>query len=251
MKMILKSMHRHLALFAATLWIEAAGAQTQPPLATPLAFEVASIKPCSPDRNGGPPFRMSLGTFSMQGHLVDLIEQAYDIKPYQIAGGPPWMRSDWYDVLAKAGIAAGSHQLRLMMQALLADRFHLKWHRETRPTPGYVLIIDKNGPKPPLPRTDVPPDSKGVIQMRHGIWGRGVPMSQLAYGLTLAMGQPVVDETKIEGHYDVRLRFEDGDNAGATGSIFPALHEVGLKLEARKVAIEAFVVDSADWPSAN
>jgi uncharacterized protein (TIGR03435 family) len=244
-------MEHHLALFAATLWLGAAGAQTQTPPATPLSFEAASIKPSAPDRNGGPPFRISLGTFSMQGRLADLIEQAYDIYPYQIAGGPSWMQSDWYDVLAKAGTDADSHQLRLMVQALLADRFHLKLHREIRPMQGYILTVDKNGPKLPPPRTDVPPDSEGVVQIGHGIWGRGVTMSHLAYGLTLTMGEPVVDETKIEGHYDVRLRFEDGDDAGAIGSIFPALHEVGLKLEAHKVPIEVFVIDSAERPSAN
>ena len=103
---------------------------------------------------------MSLGTFPMRGHLVDLIGQAYDNKPYRIAGGPPWMQSHWYGVLAKAGIEAGSHQLRLMMQALLADRFHLKWHRGTRPTSGCVLIIDKassgnGGRNPGTQRADV------------------------------------------------------------------------------------------------
>jgi uncharacterized protein (TIGR03435 family) len=233
---------RHLAVAAAILWSVTAHAQS---------FDVASIKPSPPERPGGFPFRLGPSTFSMQGRLYDLIQQAYDVKPYQIADGPPWMQSEWYDVLAKAGTDAGSHQIRLMLQTLLADRFHLKLHRETRMTAGYVLIVDKNGPKLPPPRTDVPPDSEGVIQIGGGIWARGASLSHIAYGLTLTMGQPVVDETKIEGHFDVRLRFEDGNDAGAIASIFPALHEVGLKLEARKVPIEVLVIDSAERPSAN
>jgi uncharacterized protein (TIGR03435 family) len=68
-----------------------------------------------------------------QARLDHLIEQAYEVKPYQIAGGPR-MQSEFYDVQAKAGTDAGSHQIRLMLQTLLADRFHLKLHRETRMT---------------------------------------------------------------------------------------------------------------------
>jgi Protein of unknown function (DUF3738) len=128
---------------------------------------------------------------------------------------------------------------------------HLKLHRETRPMPGYLLVVDKNGPRLPPPRTDVPAESDGVIQIGDGIWARGVPMSHLAYGLTLSIGQPVVNATKIEGHYDLKLQFDDGDDAGAIGSIFPALHEIGLKLERRKVPVEVLVIDSAERPSAN
>ena len=85
-------------------------------------------------------------------------------------------------------------------------------------------------------------------------------MARLADGLRLELGQPVVDETKIEGFYDFRLRFDEGnDDLGARpagsppirGSVFTALHDFGLRLDARKVPIEVIVIDSAERPSEN
>ena len=243
------TMKHYLAPLVAILWLAAAGTAQTP---TRPAFDVASIKPSAPDRLGGPPYKLGANAFSMQGRLDHLVQQAYEVRPYQVSGGPAWVYSDFYDVVAKAGVQADSHQLRLMVQTLLAGRFHLKLHRETRMMSGYVLTVDKNGPWLPPSRTDVPPDSKGVIQMGDGIWARGAPMSQIAFGLTLALGLPVVDETKIEGHYDLRLEFEDGDDAaGSIASLFPVLHEVGLKLEARKLPIEVLVIDTVERPSAN
>jgi uncharacterized protein (TIGR03435 family) len=153
-----------------------------------------------------------------------------------------------------------------MLQALLVDRFRLKLHRETKTMSGYVLSVDKGGAKLPPPKADAPPDSHGVIQMGGGeFWARGATMDTLAGALRLELGVPVVDGTKIEGHYNFKLKFEEenpelveepDDAAGParlapSGSIFTALHKLGLKLDPRKLPLEVFVIDSAERPSAN
>ena len=190
--------------------------------------------------------------------------QAYELEDYQVEGGPAWVQTDWYDVQAKAASASTAKQIRLMTQPLLADRFKLKLHRETKIMSGYVLTVDKNGPKLPAPRTDMPLDSPGVIQIGGGaIWSRGSTMKHVATGLWLELGSPVLDQTAIEGHYDFTLRFEEGNPQlagpdpaasaakGNVGSIFSALHEFGLKLEARKLPIEVLVIDGVERPSEN
>src|SRR6185437_1837329 len=141
-------------------------------------------------------------------------------------------------------------QVREMLQTLLAERFQLKVHRETRMMQGYVLTVEKGGAKLPAPRTDVAPDSLGVVQVGGGeLWYRAATFNHIATGLRLELDQPVVNETGIEGHYDLKLRFDE-QNADlkdpkappqtglGIGSVFTALHEFGLKLEAKKVPIE-------------
>jgi len=119
---------------------------------------------------------------------------------------------------------------------------------------GYVLSIDKNGPKLPAPKSDVPPESKGVIQLGGGeIWSRASTIKHLCEGLRLELGYPVVDKTGIECHYDFKLHYGETADAASEpqGSIFTALHEIGLRLDARKVEIEVLVIDSAQPPSDN
>jgi len=192
--------------------------------------------------------------------------EAYDIEDYQVAGGPAWVQSDFYDVQAKAAGISTPRQIKSMLQALLADRFQLRLNRETRTMTGYVMSVDKGGSKLPAPKTGMPPDSSGVIQMGGGeIWARGATMKHLAKGLWLELQVPVLDLTKIEGHYDFKLRFEEGNHElaeepdsgsggstpGAAGSIFTALHEVGLRLDARKIPIEVLVIENVGRPSEN
>jgi uncharacterized protein (TIGR03435 family) len=208
---------------------------------------------------------MGPGGVSLHAGLNDLIGRAYEVEYYQVTGGPAWAQSEHYDFQAKTAAEADSHQIRAMLQSLLADRFQLKLHRETRMVAGYILSVDKGGPKLPPAKTDMPEGSDGVLQMGGGIWSRGATIRDLAVGLTIELGQPVIDDTKITGNYDFRLRFDDDrgraglppPGAGADpptpglGSVFTVLREIGLKLESRKVPIEMLVVDSAQRPSEN
>jgi uncharacterized protein (TIGR03435 family) len=228
------------------------------------AFDVASIRPSDPNRPGVP-YRIGPDSFSMHGRLKDLIQQAHEVEDYQIAGGPAWAQTERYDVQAKAAAAVSPHEIRVMLQALLAERFQLKIHRETRTMTGYALTVDRNGAKLPPPKEGLAPDAPGVIQMGGGlIWGRAASMRNLARGLRMELGAPVVNETKIVGNYDFKLQFEegnrdledkpDGPSVGgvpAAGSVFTALKEMGLRLESGKLPIEVLVIDRAEKPSEN
>jgi uncharacterized protein (TIGR03435 family) len=227
-------------------------------------FDVASIKPTGPNRPGVP-FRVGPDSFSMHGRLKDLIQQGYEVEDYQVAGAPEWVQTERYDVLAKAASAASPHEIRAMLKALLAERFRLKMHRETKTMTGYALTVDRNGAKLPPPKEGFAPDAQGVIQMGGGLmWARGASMRNLARGLRMELGVPVVDETKIAGNYDFKLRFEEGNDdlaekpdgprvggTPAAGSVFTALKEVGLRLESGKLPIEVLVIDSAERPTEN
>ena len=187
--------------------------------------------------------------------------QAYEIEDYQVVGIPAWAQSERFAIRAKAAQASSPHEIRVMLQALLAERFRLKTHRETKSMAGYVLSVENGGAKLPPPKTGVPPDTMGVIQLGGGeIWGRGASMKNLARGLRLELERPVLDETNVAGNYDIRLRFEEGDAELAdrdhpsdptAGSIFAALHELGLRLDSRKVEIGVLVIDAAERPSGN
>ena len=232
-------------------------------------FGVASIKPS--DRNRpSPPFRIGPASLTNTGTLKHLIMLAYEIKDpdYRAAvlGGPDWTQSEFYDVEARADTPSSPHEIKVMLQALLADRFQLKLHRETKIMSGYALTVDKSGAKLPPPNSGVPPDSTGTIQMGGGeLWSRGATMDIFTGALRLELGSPVVNETNIEGHYDFKVQLEEGnaelterpDDSSApirpepAVSIFTALRQLGLKLDSRKLPIEVFVIDSAERPSAN
>src|SRR5712691_2353422 len=107
-------------------------------------FEVASIKPASPDARGmfirtAPGGRVNVTNMT----LKELIVLAYRIQPYQISGGPAWLDSAHYDITAKPETSPKKDELPLMLQALLADRFQLTIRRETKELPVYALVLSK------------------------------------------------------------------------------------------------------------
>jgi uncharacterized protein (TIGR03435 family) len=216
-------------------------------------FAVASLKPRDVSRPTVQ-YRVGPDSFASPGTLKFLISQAYDVSEYQVVGGPSWIGSAAFELVAKADHAVPPKEIRLMLQALLADRFALKFHREMRTMQGYALSVDKNGPKLPAPKPDVPPESKGVIQLGGGeIWSRASTIKNLCEALRLELGFPVVDKTGIEGRYDFKLHYDETADAASEpkGSIFTALHEIGLRLDSRKVEIDVLVVASAEPPSGN
>jgi uncharacterized protein (TIGR03435 family) len=137
-----------------------------------------------------------------------------------------------------------------MLQNLLADRFQLKLHRESKDAPIYALVVAKNGPK----LKESAPGAQGSIGMSQGnLSARGVPVAALAdqlSGPVFQLGRPVIDRTGISGIYDFTLDWASDDSAP---SVFTALQEqLGLKLEAQKGSVEVLVVDSMERkPSAN
>jgi uncharacterized protein (TIGR03435 family) len=216
----------------------------------PLQFEVASIKP----NTGGPGPTMVQMPPTGRVNIVNatlrtLLRSAYRLQDYQIIGGPDWMNADRFDVQATPPtdlqpepfvpcVAADCplNRTQIMMQGLLADRFLLKTHSETRQLPIYELTIAKNGfklkevaappprapgtppppPPPPPPPGTAPPTNPSALptpppglMMNFGVGfaAAAVPFAVLTSTLTQILGRPVIDKTGIKGYYDFKLVF--------------------------------------------
>jgi len=218
----------------------------------PLQFDVASIKPAPPGSGNTTMKFEPGGRFRATGALIQL---AYGVKDFQISGRPKWADSEsyeTYDVVAQpaAGVTLNRDQLKVAIQALLADRFKLKFHRETKDLPIYSLVVGKNGPK--LTRNIDAPGPGATIGSGQ-LKGSKISMSLLADLLAQLLDRTVLDDTGISGNFDVKLNWGPGQTADMDGpSIFTALQEqLGLKLNAQKGPVEILVIDSAERPSGN
>ena len=209
----------------------------------PTAFEVASVRLNRSD-SGSSRFSSNKGSVrSTNVSLRDFIKWAYGVKDYQVMG-PDWLASQKFDIVAKAEAPVSDKQLMAMLQALLAERFKLAIHHETKERAVYELVVGKNGSR--LHEVEAGP--------QHSTGGRGslsaqkMSMSQLADSLSRTVSLPVLNMTGIKGVFDIELKWapDDGrDNANGP-SIFTALQEhLGLKLEQRKGPMEIIVVDHA------
>jgi uncharacterized protein (TIGR03435 family) len=223
-------------------------------------FEVVSIKPNrSADSGGG--MRPVAGGFSARNMSLNmLIQAAYNLKPWQISGGPGWVATDRYDIEAKTEGNPDFQEKLELCRPLLADRFQLTFHRETRQMPGYSLTVAKNGPKLRATAAGV----AGYIRPGRGlIEGKGVNMRMLADFLGGSLGESITDKTGAAGGFDIRLEWTptegeldykyDGRPGDLNGSsIFTAIQEqLGLKLEAGKWPVEVFVIDHVEKGSEN
>jgi uncharacterized protein (TIGR03435 family) len=267
-------------------------AQIAPPTPDTPTFEAASIRPAADTgRRGG---RGTPGRF--QGFNLparQLIRQAYDIHDSQIVGGPDWLASEGFDINATTGDKPPA-QMRFMMQSLLRDRFKLTFHAEKRELPIYALVLARSdgrpGPglkkladgecPPPGARrgTPPPPDPNapapcGSITFGPGrLLAHGVEIDQFARAIgglpaLTAFNRIVVNETKLEGHYDFDFKFtnEFGPRGGPPPAGAPATpapgdeptlvtalqEQLGLKLDARRATVDVLVVDSVEKPSEN
>jgi uncharacterized protein (TIGR03435 family) len=217
-----------------------------------LEFDVAAIKRSDPSHVGAQTFFQPGGKFAaLTAPLKSLVCFAYQLREHQVAGGPGWFETEPFDVTAKADEHASYDQLRTMVQTLLADRFQLKFHRETREQPIYALVLAKNGPK-------FQEAKAAGIGVGIGGWGRlkgnGADMATFASALSGRLGRSVVDRTGLKGLYDFLLTWTpdeaQADNPGP--SLFTAIQEqLGLKLESAKGPVEILVVDRAERPSEN
>jgi len=210
-----------------------------------------------------------------------LIGNAYGGVPrYLIANMPDWVASDRYDLEAKAADAtATASQLMLMLQTLLEDRFKLRWHRETREGPVYVLSVARGGHKlraskdcvverdPAKPLPAPPPGRTQPLCGNNWLHGSGpgvvwsafsIDMAKVADTLGVFTGRKVVNKTGVTGLFDIdvelpRLQPVAGaDLAPAETDAFTVLREqLGLVLEQGKGPLEYFVIDSVAKPSEN
>ena len=252
-------------LLTPTLALAIATAQPPAPASAPppLEFEVASVKLLGhPPGLGGGPWIVTHGRFQADAAWVRaVIAFAYSTMAAQVHGGPSWIDADRYDFVAKAESPdATTAQLRVMLQSLLADRFKLVVHRETKELSTYTLVVGKNGPKMQEAKDG---------EKTYGTWaGRGqivctrMNLRGLINILSGTLASPVLDKTGLTGFYDFKLawtdpRFQKPGNdsqlpADARPDIFGAVQEqLGLKLEAKKGPVQVLIVDRAEKPSQN
>ena len=231
----------------------------------PLAFDVVSVKRSNPESRGLMLIRPMSGGQTYTARNVPLrlmIKAMYRITDSQIAGGPGWIDTELYDMDAKAARPSTLDELHEMFRTLLADRFQLRFHRETKEIPAYVLTVAKSGARLKHSESneafDVPIKPGGPGRFV----GTRVAMSYLAWYLSQQLGAPVVDRTALDGFYDFTVSWSPDPGLGSPGvhykdsseepAILVALQEqLGLKVELHKAPVEVFVVDHVARPEAN
>jgi uncharacterized protein (TIGR03435 family) len=245
--------------------------RTQTPAASPT-FDVVSLKP---NRSGSG--RISVDTDftyyrATNLSLKSMIQSAYGLQTQdQISGLPGWASSASYDIDAKmdaetaAALKAAKNGedepiRRAMMQAMLADRFQLKVHPETKELPIYTLVPAKGGSK--LTVSDPANKQNGSMNSSNQqLTATGIQTAALSIFLSGRLHRKVVDKTGLTGQYDFTLQWSPdettGESAAATGatqlpSLFTAVQEqLGLKLEAAKGPVETIVVDHVEMSTEN
>jgi uncharacterized protein (TIGR03435 family) len=182
---------------------------------------------------------------------------AYGVRDFQVVGAPEWLKQEAFEIPATAEHPSNECQIRQMVQGLLAHRFRLRLHRERREIPVYALIVGKNGPKLTLSKDDRLIQGLGDIQTRPGkLWGTGATMTLFTYILTDNLERPVVDKTKLTGHYDFTLTYDEPSSTGSGftpigAAIFGPIQDIGLRVVPQKAMFEMLVIDSVSRPSAN
>jgi len=261
--------------------------------ATSLTFEVASIKPSgSDDRRVSIMMQPGGGLRTTGSTLKMLLTMAYDVREFQISGGPAWINTDRYDIVAKAERSAGAEiprddprkmteeqrktvgdQMRERLRALLADRFQLTLHRETKEQSVYALVVAKSGSKLQESEKEGTGPRGPMMRMGRGeLSGQGVQLDMLARTLSSQLGRTVIDRTGLKGNFDFKLTWtpDPGQSATPLGggpppgvdappppdpngpSVFTALQEqLGLRLESQKGPVEMLVIDRVEKPSEN
>lgn len=238
-------------------------------------FEVASVKPNHTDAEPSmtvPP----RGTVAIVNvPLENVIVNAYGIPAFRVLDAPEWIKRERFDISAKIPDDAGPGQLRSMLQSLLEDRFKLRVRRETREQPIYTVVIARSdgrlGPRLKQSSADCASAAKaasapafspdpqcgalfGVGPGGGRIISRGQPLARVISALSMAVSRGVVDQTGLQGPFDVELEWSSDVGAGATNSntpsIFTALQEqLGLRLEPSRGPVEVLLIDSVERPT--
>jgi uncharacterized protein (TIGR03435 family) len=226
-------------------------------------FDVASIRASrNPDRRTRMPRHPDDTEFIGQNvGLSALLQFAFGVSESRVLGLPAALETARFDVQAKGDIDTDARFRRLnpeqartakqqMMQALLADRFKLVTHMETRELPVYALVVAKGGAK--LQPSDDEYTS-GWSGWTHINVEGGDSLNRFAEELTRVAGRPVLNRTGLSGHYAIEFEWSDDDDEDSdVPTLFTALRaQLGLRLEPQKAAVQVVVVDHVELPSAN
>lgn len=233
------------------------------PAPKPLEFEIASVKAADPDmRSSNVLVGAGESLTIVNVPLLKIITYAYDIRNFQLGGGPGWIADARYDIAGKAGAVVDVtaeideqrrdrvSRVRERLRSLLADCFGLRAHVEEKEQTILALRIAKGGPK-----LATAAENTGRISTVDGrIQGFGAPVSGLVAQLSIVTGMIVADETGLSGKYDFILTFapDEKDQSDTRPSIFNAVNDqLGLQLERTKGPVKTLVIDQVERPSAN
>jgi len=251
------------------------GVVAQSPAPVP-SFDVADVHVRPHSSN---PFPQTIGPLLRAGRydlrnatMLDLISRAYAVSGDAVLGGPNWLDRNRFDIIAKVPEGTPRETQQLMLQSLLADRFKLVLHKDTKPVPAFILTVngtpklkagtaptDDDAKKPPCQGTPNPPQTSTGIPFAV-LSCRGMTMEQLAQQLPNYAGAyvttRVVDQTGLTGNWDFDLKWTARGalaRAGSEGITLPAaLEALGLKVVYDKAPAPVLVVDSVnDTPTAN
>ncbi len=224
-------------------------------LATP-AFEVGSVK-YDPRKAGSWVRFLPGGRLDASSWLKQLIQVAWDMKDYQVIGGPAWLGDDWYAVEAKTSDPnADEKQMKLMLRTLLADRFQLHLRQDAREFPTFNLVVAKGGPR----LNSLAEGAKSACARENSLTCGMRTTASLAGYLTNIAGRPVFDKTGITGTFDILVIFNPyagRDNPPSTyyadqPDMTTALHDqLGLQLDPSKETMPVLIVESVQRPSGN
>ena len=243
-------------------------------------FDIASVKQNKSDSGMRRWMYTPDGIHITNLSFINVIGNAYNVKERDISGAPSWVDNTSFDLDAKVAASdvetfkkLSPAQRRLMLQKLLAERFNLAVHFETKTLPVYDLVIAPGGPKfkpaapdPPPPAdtnpSDPPAKPRGMLRMGPGMLNlRDMPISSIVGQLSYAAGRDVIDKTGLTGKYDIELKWTPDNGPGseaeksdqdAPPGIFTALQEqLGLKLESAKGPIQTLIIDRVEMPSSN
>ena len=236
----------------------------------PMVFEVATIRPSNPDVPGKIFTVKGRQFMTINTTVNDLISFAYDLHAGQITGGPAWLETEKYDVVAQpqAEGMPNERQLKTMVQQLLADRVRLVTRRDKRELPVYVLTVGTGDAK--LAKNDTNPNGLPSLMFKgFGVLpARNASMADLARVMQAAvLDRPVVDKTGLAGRFDFTLTWTPDDSqfrsfgarppapssdANAPPGLFTAIQEqLGLRLESTKAPVDVLVIERIEKPSEN
>jgi uncharacterized protein (TIGR03435 family) len=237
------------------------------------SFEVATIKPSDPESLGRWIRMQSANQFAARNHtLKTLIAAAYNLHPHAISGGPAWIDSERYDIVARTPGAErpSLDEQMAMLRTLLAERFGLRFHRERKELSIYALTVAKGGPKLRAPAPVTNPEGAPALVFVLSPQGASMPghsatMAEVASVLQrAALDRPVVDQTGLSERYDFDLKFLpdetqfgginrwDQNQEDRWPDLFAAVQQqLGLRLQAGRGPVETLVIDRAERPSAN
>jgi uncharacterized protein (TIGR03435 family) len=186
--------------------------------------------------------------------LEGLIQIAYANEEYdRRVGGPSWVDSDTWDVEAASERPVKGQERRQMLQTLLADRFKLKVHTESRDVPEYALVVAKSGSKlHPVSAAELASTPGSTVVGTKSFDGHVVEVAELARWLRAEIGRPVIDRTGLAGKYEVKIAFTLDDNSSGAdqseASVFAALQALGLRLESIRGLVKVLVIDHVEKP---